>query len=1243
MTADIARSGPAARPDSAPETLQVGAPGKITAVLGPTNTGKTHFAIERMLGHHSGMIGLPLRLLAREVYDKICTQKPPGQVALITGEEKIIPAEARYFVCTVESMPLSREVAFLAVDEIQLCSDLDRGHIFTDRLLHARGTEETMFLGAETMRGVIRQLLPKTHFLSRTRFSELTYTGARKLSRLPRRSAIVAFSAETVYGLAEVVRRQRGGAAVVLGALSPRTRNAQVELYQNGDVDFMVATDAIGMGLNMDVDHVALAALRKFDGVSVRPLRAGEIGQIAGRAGRYMNDGTFGITADAAELDAEMVEAVETHRFDPVRVIQWRNRDLDFSNLDTLLESLEAPPPVKGLTRARMASDLAALRALAEESVIADAAATKDGLHRLWDVCQIPDFRNISPEEHVRLLATVYRHLLENNGALPEDWVGGQISRLDRTDGDIDTLAGRIASIRTWTYVSNRSDWLAGAEEWQEKARAVEDRLSDALHEALTQRFVDRRTSALMKSLRVNDDLMSEITHDGEVLVEEHFVGRLVGFAFHPDPRAGGIEGKALRQAAVKALRTMIKTRAEQLIAAKDSAFELSDHGRILWNKAPVARLIAGRDNLSPRVDLLADDLLDPGQREAVERRLERWLSDHIFKILGQLVALRDAVDDKAKNGTGDPAAETSATEAATGEAAAEASPEAAPETHAETPAEATAETPEQAAEQTPEQRPAEAEASSQPTDQSSAPADAQPAPKPASQPAPQPARQSEAAAMVGGEPPLTGLARGIAYRLIERFGVINRRDVAEEIKSLDQNDRARLRRYGVRFGEFSIFLPQMLKPAPARLLVILWAVKNNVFSKAAQPETPAPTPPTPGLTSVQVEEGMEMDFCAAAGFRICGQRAVRVDMLERLADLIRDARSKDTAKQPAPSAQAAQAAQGAQQQTEKKPDAARPAPEQAPEQKAEQTPEQTAEQTPEQATSQTGEQAADQTQAQAGAAPDATSSEAAEDTAQPSEQADTPPAEQTGGAASETAPEPAPEMTAKTTAETTAETTGESVAEQRPTIPRGMFEVTPDMMSLVGCSGEEFESILRALGYRPHTMRPREGENYEPFTVWRFQSKPQNRQRPDHRRGNARGPGEAQARTQDGPRRGKPAAASGTRPSDGPRGGQRDGQRDQKSGGEGKGFPGSRQGGKGRKGGKPHGGQSHGGQSHGGKPQGGRDRVWSASPQDKSGGRGKGRAPDPDSPFAALAALKDQMVQSGDKKGGKGKGKKES
>ena len=514
------------------------APSRLVAVLGPTNTGKTHLAVERMLGYASGMIGLPLRLLAREIYDRIAKLRGHRAVALVTGEEKIIPPRPHYWVCTVEAMPLSLPVEFLAVDEIQLCADPERGHVFTERLLHARGQFETMFLGSATMAPLIRRLLPEAEIQTRERFSTLTYSGSKKLTRLPRRTAIVAFSAEQVYAIAELIRRQRGGAAVVMGNLSPRTRNAQVALYQSGEVDFLVATDAIGMGLNMDVDHVAFSGLRKFDGKRMRWLYPHEVGQIAGRAGRYKRDGTFGVTGECEAMDEDLVEAVEHHRFEPVAAAEWRNARLDFSSLANLMRSLAQPPGRDGLKLADETLDEIVLRHLAKDPDVQGRAKNRAHLLRLWEACQTPDFRKLSIDEHILLVRTVFEHLTEGDGRLPEDWIATQFSWLDRTDGEIDALAGRLAHVRTLAYAANRPDWLKDPVHWQGRMRDLEDRISDALHQKLMQRFIDRRTSALMRGLHLHEELLAGVGGDGAVTVEGQFVGSLRGVDFGNRPAA---------------------------------------------------------------------------------------------------------------------------------------------------------------------------------------------------------------------------------------------------------------------------------------------------------------------------------------------------------------------------------------------------------------------------------------------------------------------------------------------------------------------------------------------------------------------------------------------------------------------------------------------------------------------------------------------------------------------------------
>src|SRR6187455_2310224 len=579
----------------------------VTAVLGPTNTGKTHLAIERMLAHSSGIIGLPLRLLAREVYNKIAARAGEQSVALITGEEKIKPKNPRYWVSTVEAMPRDIDVSFLAVDEIQIAADLERGHVFTDRILHRRGRDETLLLGAATMRPIIERLLPGASIVTRPRLSQLEFAGDRKITRQPRRTAIVAFSADEVYAIAELIRRQHGGAAVVLGSLSPRTRNAQVEMFQNGDVDYLVATDAVGMGLNLDVDHVAFASDRKFDGYQFRRLTPAEFAQIAGRAGRATRNGTFGTTGRCAPFEPELVNALQNHTFDSVKMLQWRNSKLDFSSLGGLQVSLALTPSHEALTRAPIAEDLRVLDHAARDADVRDMAQGAAAVERLWDACQIPDYRKIAPAAHAELVTTLFGFLMKK-GRIPDAWFAAQVDQADRITGDIDTLSGRIAQIRTWTFVANRPDWLADPEHWQAISREVENKLSDALHERLTERFVDRRTSVLMRRLRENSGLNTEIGKSGEVVVEGHAIGRLDGFMFTPAASAAGSEAKALASAAQKALAGEIDSRATRLAQAADGQFVLASDGIIRWLGQPVGKLFAAEEALKPRVRIIADE-----------------------------------------------------------------------------------------------------------------------------------------------------------------------------------------------------------------------------------------------------------------------------------------------------------------------------------------------------------------------------------------------------------------------------------------------------------------------------------------------------------------------------------------------------------------------------------------------------------------------------------------------------------
>ena len=743
---------------------------RATAVLGPTNTGKTHYAIERMLAHRTGVIGLPLRLLAREVYDRIVAMRGPSVVALVTGEERIVPARTAYWVCTVEAMPLDILPEFLAVDEIQLCADPDRGYIFTDRLLHARGLSETLFLGSDTMRGRIASLIPKAQFLRRERFSQLAYTGPKKLSRMPPRSAIVGFSTDDVYAIAELIRRQKGGAAVVMGALSPRTRNAQVELYQNGDVDYLVATDAIGMGLNLDIAHVAFSGTVKFDGRRHRHLVPNELGQIAGRAGRYTSDGTFGVTGEADPLDPEVVEAIENHEFEPLRRLQWRNSRLDFGSPEALALSLEAPSPHPDLMKAREADDLATLRALSAIPEVAERVRDARDVRLLWDVCQIPDFRKVSPHEHMTLCARLHG-FLRGGGRVPTDWLAGQIQRIDRTEGDIDALSKRLAYIRTWTYVAQRRAWVDDADHWRDETRAVEDRLSDALHARLTQRFVDRRTSVLMRRLKQKEGLVAKVSDTGEVSIDDQFIGRLEGFRFRLDPSADAEAAKTLRAAGVAALAPALSLRADKFYNAPDTEIDVTEQGGLMWGEHAVGKLVAGADVMSPQIQPFVDDDAPADVAEKMRRRLGHWLDRRVAALFAPLIALRD-------------------------------------------------------------------------------------------------------------DETLTGMARGIAFRLVESLGVLPRSEVADDVKALDQAGRSSLRKHGVRFGQYTIFQPLMLKPAPTRLRLVLWGLKEGLEE--------FPAAPPPGLVTVPATPGAPAGYWPRAGYRLAGDRAIRIDMIERLADMIR-------------------------------------------------------------------------------------------------------------------------------------------------------------------------------------------------------------------------------------------------------------------------------------------------------------------------------------------------------------------
>ena len=765
----------------------------VTAILGATNTGKTHYAIERMLARRSGVIGLPLRLLAREVYDRICKIKGSHQCALITGEEKIVPPKARFFVCTVEAMPMGgiaghRDFAFVAIDEIQLINHPERGHIFTDRLLHARGTEETLFLGADTAGPLIKILLDKVRFERRERFSTLTHTGPCKITRLPKRSVIVAFSAKNVYMIAELMRRYRGGAAVVMGGLSPRTRNAQAELFQSGEVDFLVATDAVGMGLNLDTHHVAFAQLSKYDGRRRRMLTPMEIGQIAGRAGRFRTDGSFGTTGDCPAFDEDTINRVEAHNYEAFYQAEWRNTDLRFNSLEELRDTLYKPRPNRNLRRIKGAVDEAAFeRMTAIPEVLASLNIPTD-VRRLWQVCQIPDFRNMTIDAHVRLLQDIYRLIVKTQGKIPEDYMSKQINRLSETlkvsGVGVDILSTKLSQIRTWTYCANKIEWMTNGQDWVEHTRNVEDKLSDALHESLIARFVDRRTNALLKTIGAGNNMDAKILDDGKVMVDDHLIGQLDGLDFKRAESGSELEAKALNAAAEKIVGPEVDKRLTSLCGGTHAIFTLSQEGQIMWGGTTVGRIGKGGTVFNPDVELIGGELGQENLQNMAQMRMRDFLRAEVQEKLAPLKALKDLSEN------------------------------------AEVPPE----------------------------------------------------------------------VRGVAFELFENYGVLERKTHGAKIKALTQDMRVHLRQVNITFGQYHIFLRDLMKPKPATLLSLLTSYGAGGDKK--------PFIPFAGMTSLKSEGDMLSDNFAPeairiAGYAALGPRIIRLDILDRLSKLIRQAQER--------------------------------------------------------------------------------------------------------------------------------------------------------------------------------------------------------------------------------------------------------------------------------------------------------------------------------------------------------------
>ncbi len=742
---------------------------KITAVLGPTNTGKTFLAIETMLSFDSGMIGFPLRLLAREVYDKIIQKVDVSRVALITGEEKIIPINAKYFLCTVESMPVDKVLDFVGIDEIQMCSDHERGHIFTDRLLNLRGEKLTMLMGSNTIKSIIQKLDDDIEFINKQRLSKLSFGGHKKISRIERKSAVIAFSTEEVYAIAELIRRQKGGAAIVMGSLSPKTRNAQVSLYQSGDVDYLVATDAIGMGINMDLDNVYFSNIKKFDGKKIRRLKISEIGQISGRAGRYLNDGSFGITGDCDEINPEEIEFLENHNFPEIQNIFWRNSNLNFKNKETLLESLDEKPNKDWLRRVGECEDEKVLKYFLKENNNSVENNTNI-LKILWECCQIPDFVKKTYGHHLEVVDKVFNFLTGEEGKIPNYYMKKQLSMLDKLDGNVDSISNRISNVRTWSYVVNKSNWVENQDYWVERTKNLEDKLSDRLHDELTKTFIDKRASVLAKGLKQDIDLKTEIIEEEKVLINDQYIGILKGLKLQLDLKVDALDAdiKSLKKAARQNVGPEIINRIQQIMDT--GIIELKDDFKIYWRNEPIAKLTAGSDYLNPKIDLIIDEMIENNERNNLNDYLNKWIIKKIETELNSLIELKNIKEDNPE-------------------------------------------------------------------------------------------------------------LRALAYRLYENNGVIKRSSISEYLKKINQDDRKKLRKLGVKFGRYHVFLFKLFKPSSVSLRILLWKSYNNEFLNLS--------PPTFGLNFLNNMKTTNRDFMLLCGFEKFDDIYVRIDILERLFLLI--------------------------------------------------------------------------------------------------------------------------------------------------------------------------------------------------------------------------------------------------------------------------------------------------------------------------------------------------------------------
>ena len=742
---------------------------KITAVLGPTNTGKTFLAIETMLSFDSGMMGFPLRLLAREVYDKVITKVDPSKVALITGEEKIIPLNAKYFLCTVESMPVDKILDFVGIDEIQMCNDHERGHIFTDRLLNLRGEKLTMLMGSNTIKGIIQNLDDDIEFINKKRLSKLSFGGHKKISRIERKSAVIAFSTEEVYAIAELIRRQKGGAAIVMGSLSPKTRNSQVNLYQSGDVDYLVATDAIGMGINMDLDQIYFSNIKKFDGKKIRRLKVAEIGQISGRAGRYLNDGSFGLTGECDEISPEEIELLENHNFPEIQHIFWRNSNLIFNSKDSLLKSLEEKPNKEWLRRVGECEDEKVLKYFLKENnnFIEN---NSDTLKILWECCQIPDFVKKTYGHHLEVVSKVFNFLTKDQKKVPNHYMKKQLSLLDKLDGNVDSISNRISNVRTWSYVANKSNWVENQDYWIERTKKLEDKLSDRLHDELTKTFIDKRASVLAKGLKQDIQLKTEIIDKEKVLINKQYIGNLKGLKLKLDLKVDALDAdiKSLKKAARQNVGPEIINRIKEIVDT--GLIEIKEDFKIYWNNEPIAKLIPGLDYLNPKIDLIIDEMIETDERSKLNIYLTKWINKKIKNELNSLIELKNIREKNSE-------------------------------------------------------------------------------------------------------------IRALAYRLYESNGVVKRSDISETLKKLNQDDRKILRRLGVKFGRYHVFLFKLFKPSSVSLRILLWKNYNNKFLDLY--------PPTFGLNFLNNMKSSNKEFMLLCGFEKFDNIFVRIDILERLFLLI--------------------------------------------------------------------------------------------------------------------------------------------------------------------------------------------------------------------------------------------------------------------------------------------------------------------------------------------------------------------